>query len=524
MTRAPLSIVVIGAGFGGLAAAIRLQAAGHAVTLLEAAPAVGGKARVVPSEAGPVDTGPTVLTLRGVFDDLFALAGARLDDHVRLVPQPILARHWWPDGATLDLTPDRDANIAAIAGMAGAAEARAFARFDALAENLRAAFAAPVMEAPAPRLLPVVRAALARPGLWGALRPGLSFDALLRAHFRDPRLIQLFGRYATYVGGLPAQVPAVLAIIWRAEAAGVWAVEGGMHGLARALADLFVGLGGRLHLSSRVTGLRFAGGRVSGVEVGRDTLPGDAVVFNGDPAALATGLLGPGAHAAVPLSGIAPRSLSAHVWAFAARPRGAALVHHNVFFTADAATEFGPLAEGRLPQARTVYVCAEDRGGLPGSVRNDGPERFEMILNAPPGLADDTTLEDQCRSSTFSTLRACGLTFDREPASSALTTPMGFARLFPASAGAIYGRSPAGTLATFLRPLATTALPGLYLAGGGCHPGAGVPMAALSGRHAAAAIMSGRISPSHPGRTAMPGGMSTPSATTAAAPLASSAS
>jgi 1-hydroxycarotenoid 3,4-desaturase len=294
-----------------------------------------------------------------------------------------------------------------------------------------------------------------------------------------------------------------------------------MHGLARALTDLFLRLGGRLHLSTRATGLRLTGGRVTGVVIDRDTLPADAVVFNGDPAALAAGLLGPAAGAAVPGRGTRPRSLSAHVWAFAARARGAELIHHNVFFTADAATEFGPLAQGQTPLARTVYVCAEDRAsGLP----IDGPERFEMILNAPPGLPDDTTLEDQCRSSTFSTLLACGLTFDREPPSQALTTPESLDRLFPASQGAIYGRSPAGTLATFLRPLAATRLPGLYLAGGGCHPGAGVPMAALSGRHAAAAIMTGRISPSRSRPTAMPGGTSTPSATMAAAPSASSGS
>lgn len=524
MSSDPQSIVVIGAGFGGLSAAIRLRAAGHEVTLIEAAEAVGGKARVVPSAAGPVDAGPTVLTLRGVFDDLFALRSERLDDHVRLVPQPVLARHWWPDGSTLDLTPDRDANIAAIRALAGPHEAGAFARFDALAEGLRAAFAGPVMEAPAPRLLPVVRAALARPALWPALRPGLTLDGLLRAHFRDPRLIQLFGRYATYVGGLPAQVPAVLAIVWRAEAAGVWAVEGGMQGLAQALADLFLRMGGRLVLATRATGLRRQGGRVTGVEVGAEVLPAGAVVFNGDPAALSAGHLGPAARAAVPMRGTRPRSLSAHVWAFAARARGADLIHHNVFFTADAATEFGPLARGEVPPARTVYVCAEDRAGGPGRARTDGPERFEMILNAPPGLADATMLEDQCRSSTLSTLAACGLTLDREPPSCALTTPQDLDRLFPASGGAIYGRSPAGTLATFLRPLAVTRLPGLVLAGGGCHPGAGVPMAALSGRHAAAAIMTGRTSrwPSRP--TATPGGMSTLSATTAPAPSASSGS
>ncbi|MFM2388740.1 MAG: phytoene desaturase, partial [Pseudomonadota bacterium] len=163
--------VVIGAGFGGLSAAIRLAAAGHAITLVDSANAVGGKARAVPSVAGPVDTGPTVLTMRSVFDDLFALAGTRLEDHVTLIPQPILARHWWPDGSTLDLTPDRDANIAAITAFAGAREGRAFARFDAMAEKLRLAFDAPVMQSARPDLRAIARAALCTPAIWPALLP-----------------------------------------------------------------------------------------------------------------------------------------------------------------------------------------------------------------------------------------------------------------------------------------------------------------------------------------------------------------
>ncbi|HSF63661.1 MAG TPA: FAD-dependent oxidoreductase, partial [Paracoccaceae bacterium] len=93
-------VVIIGAGIGGLCAAVRLAHAGCAVTVVEAAPTPGGKMRTVPSAAGPVDAGPTVLTLRGVFDQVFAAAGTRLEDHLTLIPQPTLARHWWPDGST----------------------------------------------------------------------------------------------------------------------------------------------------------------------------------------------------------------------------------------------------------------------------------------------------------------------------------------------------------------------------------------------------------------------------------------
>jgi 1-hydroxycarotenoid 3,4-desaturase len=113
-------VVVVGAGIAGLAAAVRLAHAGLSVTVLERHAGPGGKMRALPSEAGPVDAGPTVLTLRGVFDALFASIGERLEDHIELVPQEILARHFWPDGSALDLFADETRSRAAIHAFAGA--------------------------------------------------------------------------------------------------------------------------------------------------------------------------------------------------------------------------------------------------------------------------------------------------------------------------------------------------------------------------------------------------------------------
>lgn len=507
--------IIIGAGMGGLAAAIRLAAQGFCVTVVDAADHPGGKARALPSAAGPVDCGPTVLTLRHVFDDLFALAGQRLEDHITLIPQPVLARHWWDGSPPLDLFPQRDANIEAIRAFAGPREAQAFARFDAQAEALFQAFDAPVMQSARPDLAAIARASLRQPRLWPALLPGMTLHRLLQTHFRDPRLVQLFARYATYVGGRPGHVPGVLSLIWRAEAAGVWAVEGGMHSLAAALARLAEGMGVRFRMATRARRILRQGGHVTGVEVEGATLPARICVFNGDPAALHLGLLGDGPQQAVPRRASEPRSLSACVWAFAARAHGADLVHHNVFFSADPRAEFGPIGQGEMPEKPTLYLCAEDRArGAPP----EALERFEIILNAPPGARPETTEDARCRTLTFPRLKDFGLTFSPEPHSEpqigALTTPDLLARLFPGSGGAIYGRSPEGMMATFRRPGARTGLPGLYLAGGGAHPGAGVPMAALSGKHAAEAIRQDRISASRSAPTATPGGMSTGSATT----------
>lgn len=510
-----LPIAVIGAGFGGLAAALRLAAAGRRVVVFDAGAAPGGKARALPSDAGPVQAGPTVLTLRDVFDDLFAVAGARLQDHVALDPLPVLARHVWSDGSLLDLHADPEANAAALRAFGGARAEAEFRAFGAHTAALRRAFEGAVMRAPRPLPGAILRAALANPALWPALMPGVTLGADLARRFTVPRLRQLFGRYATYVGGMPQSAPAVLALIWQAEGAGVWAPRGGMSALAGALAGLAQGLGAELRPNCPVARIEVAGGRVAAVVTAAGArVPVAGAVFNGDPRALALGLLGPDAAPAVPRRAVEPRSLSARVWAFAARPAGVELAYHTVFFADREGDEFGPLACGDTPAEPTIYVCAQDRTG---GARPD-VERFEMILNAPPLPHSDPEEPETCRRMTFARLARMGLTFDRVPDLAALTRPQGFEALFPGSGGSLYGLSPAGATASFRRPTARTRVPGLWLAGGGAHPGAGVPMAALSGLHAANAVIADLGSTRPWARTAMPGGISTGSATTAPAP------
>jgi 1-hydroxycarotenoid 3,4-desaturase len=207
MTGTDEKVVVIGAGMGGLAAAIRLAAAGLAVTVVEAHGAPGGKMRTVDSAAGPVDAGPTVMTMRGVFDDLFAAAGTTLDAHVTLHRETVLARHWWPDGSTLDLHADAEESAAAIRAWGGPRAESDFRRFSARAARLYDAFDAPVMQAARPTFARLAAHVAARPALIPAMDPISTLARSLARQFRDPRLRQLFGRYATYVGGSPFASP-----------------------------------------------------------------------------------------------------------------------------------------------------------------------------------------------------------------------------------------------------------------------------------------------------------------------------
>lgn len=521
MTDPKPKAVVIGAGIGGLASALRLAHAGLDVTVLDMHDAPGGKMRTRASDAGPIDIGPTVMTMRPVFEALFAEVGERLSDHVTLSEDDILARHFWRDGSTLDLYRDPERSVEAVGRFAGAEEARNFTAFSTKAKRLFEAFEDPVMMAPAPSLPKLTGQVLRNPGLIPALAPGRTLAQSLAAQFKDKRLQQLFGRYATYVGGSPYLSPAVLGLIWQSEANGVWSVKGGMHALAKACHDLAVTKGVRFRFNCRAKQVDIVDGTCRAVRIdGCDAVPADIVVFNGDPKALADGDLGTAAQPTVRKPGVTPRSLSAFVWGFAAEPNGVHLAHHNVFFCADPKQEFDDLAAGRMPRDGTLYVCAQDRGGAMPT----GLERFEIILNGPPGHPSRLEDENTCRTRTFETLQKMGLSFSPTPEVTHLTTPKGFAAAFPGSDGSLYGRSPHGMMATFQRPTARTKVKGLYLAGGGAHPGAGIPMACLSGKHAAAAILSDLASTSTSPRTATPGGMSTGSATMGSVRSPSSAS
>jgi 1-hydroxycarotenoid 3,4-desaturase len=512
-------VVVVGAGVGGLVSALLLACRGLDVTLVEAAPGPGGKMRQISLGDVRIDGGPTVFTMRWVFDQILADAGSSVDELLRLKPLRVLARHVWRNSdQRLDLLADVQHSADEIGRFAGADEARRYLAFCAEARAVHEHLETPALGGPRPTLAGLMRdlgpgglKALARLG------PFATLWARLGKHFRDPRLRQLFGRYATYCGGSPWQAPATLMLVAHVEQSGVWALEGGMHALAQALSGLAAQRGARQHYGRRCERILVDQGRVTGVRLeDGEVLRADAVVFNGDTNALARGLLGPEVEPAVASTPRHQRSLSALTWAVHGRTSGFPLARHNVFFDDDYASEFDDIFRARrLPQRGTVYVCAQDRDDRAAAPA--GRERLLCLVNAPadgdrrPFDAQET---DPCLNRSLALMQHCGLRIEDSPRMVA-TTPADFDRLFPATGGALYGPATHGWMTLFRRPGSMSALPGLFLAGGSVHPGPGVPMAALSGQLAAGAVMAHLDSTSRSHRVGTSGGTSTPSVTTA---------
>jgi 1-hydroxycarotenoid 3,4-desaturase len=472
-------IVVVGAGIGGLAAALRLSALGHKVQVIESAPTPGGKIRTLSGTNSPIDLGPTVLTLLSVFERLFRDVGENLHDHISVTQQHLLARHWWRDGTCVDLDANLETSLENIRNVFGEKSAAEFMSYYSDTLTLFECFDEPVMQNANPNLPSMMLAVMKRPSVIGKMRPVSTLAHGLAKQFSDPRLQQLFGRYATYVGGMPQTAPALLSLIWQAEAQGVWTINGGMHELARVIEALCIERGVEFTYNCRVKSITKH--QRTATQVILDTneaIDVDSVVFNGDPRAIALGHLGYEVQKSVPNIAKEERSLSAYVWGFDAKCNRPNLVHHNVFFADTPNSEFRDIAKGKMPSDPTIYVCAQDRGK---SLASPEIENFELILNAPPLNQRQPKEEDfeRCNEITFKRLEQFGLSFQGKRARQHLTMPQDFEALFPASEGSLYGQSPRGMMATLKRPKCTTKLNNLFLVGGGVHPGAGIPMATL---------------------------------------------
>ena len=467
-------VLVVGAGLGGLSAAIALAAAGRKVCVLEALDRPGGKAGVVTVDGASFDTGPSVLTMPDVFASLLALAGMKLEDHARLRSPSPAFRYAWADGATLDVHPSVDATLAAVRAAFGAAAEAEFATYLSYAKGLWERGAERFVRGPAPGahllLSPGNLLALA------SLDPFKTLQATIDARVREPHLRALLMRYATYNGSDPRRTPATLGCIAHVELGlGGFGVEGGIGALIDALALAAVRLGVEIRCGTPVRRLAVVSGRVVGVDVDAGRIAADTVVANHDAW---------GAPSA--------RERSTSGWTCVVRATRRPRVAHAVVFPADYDAEFVNLFDRRrVPADPTVYACAQGvahgRAGWPDA------EPVFLMVNAPAEGPEptDPAVWTALRERVLARAVAAGLVDAGDPVVWERTATDLAAR-FPGTNGAIYGPASHGAWSAFQRSPHRAGVRGLYLASGSAHPGGGMPLCVLSGRAAARAVLEDR--------------------------------
>ena len=479
-------VAVVGAGFAGLAAAIDLARGGAAVTLLERAHEVGGKAGEWRAGGFRFDVGPSVFTLSDVVEAIFRDAGR--ERPFDLEPLSPICRYVFPSGRVWDVYRELEPTLSGLA----ADEQHAYRRALAVARRLYQDAAPTFVRGPAPGLLRLAAYGV-RAG-WRA-QPGRRLTDLLASLGVRGDLLPFFLRFATYFGGDPYRAPAVLHnIAWVELGLGVTLPVGGVHGVVRALHGLAGELGVEVRTGVEVERLVECAGRVSGVVVAEGELEVDAVVAAVDRR-WALQLLG---------RQVPPRrfpSLSGTVALLGVRGETPGLAPHNVFFPPDYAREFHDLRAGRHPSDPTLYLHASAKGD-PADAPTDH-ENWFVMANAPalppgddtgaPGrpagrVHDERAAADAAAARRLrSTLAARGL----DPAGRTVVErdlgPADLARM--GDRGAIYGPMPQGLLSTLRPGPAVPGVTNLWLAGGTVHPGGGIPLALLSGRYAAADLL-----------------------------------
>ncbi len=486
-------IAIIGAGVGGMAAGIRLAAQGHEVQIFERNARVGGKLNLVEDGEWRFDTGPSLLTMPDVARDLFAAAGASLDDELELLPLDPICRYFYPDGIIFDASSDEGRMMAAISEFSER-DADNFPRFLDYGRRVYEVTAQPFLYSPleAKRIGSAFLQRLNRPQDIGRVLAPLTLDALVRNYFRDPHMRQLFDRYATYNGSSPYRTPAVYAIIPYVEYGfGAWYPRGGMYQIAEALLGLLAKVGATVHTAAPVRQIRCEPSKgATGVELVDGTVyTADAVIANVDIATTYRRLVPADFRPRTTLDRLEAMepSLSGFVLLLGTDCRFEQLQHHNIFFSHDYREEFIDIFTRLVaPRDPTIYVCATSR--TDPTQAPPGGENLFVLVNAPYLSAEFSWAAERetYRDLVIEKLERMGLNDLRAHiVYEQIITPNDLETRYGAQRGAIYGFSSNSLFAPFQRPGNRSRIPGLYFAGGSVHPGGGLPLVMLSGKIAA---------------------------------------
>ena len=476
--------IVIGSGFGGLAAAVRLGVRGYRVTVLEKLDAPGGRAYVYRQDGYTFDAGPTIVTAPYLLEDLWKICGKRLSDHVRLRSIDPFYEVRFDDGDVFRYTAD----LAMMREQIARIEPRDVEGFDRFLDTSRRIYEVAFdqqAEQPFHEIGALLRAA---PGL---LRLGgyRSVYQEVSRFFRSEKLRVLFSFHPLLIGGNPFTTTAYYCLIAHLERTyGVHYAEGGTGALVRGLVDLIEGVGGTLRCNAEVSQVLVEGGRARGVRLASgEVIESDIVVSNADAAWTYGKLLGhhPRRRWTDAKLARARYSMSLFVWYFGTRRRFDDVYHHTMVL--------GPRYKGLLDDIFRNKVLAKDfslylhrPSASDPSLAPPGCDAF-YVLAPVPHLQSGTDWREQAepyRAAVQQRLEATVMPgLGESIATSHMLTPLDFRDRLLSYKGAAVAMQPQLFQSAWFRPHnVSEEVRGLYLVGAGTHPGAGLPGVVSSAR------------------------------------------
>ncbi len=478
-------VVIIGAGLGGLSAALRLALQGFRVTIIEKNQSIGGKMGRYCAKGYSFDTGPTLLTMPFVVQELFEHAGCS-SVPIDLQPVDPICRYHWSDGSVLEATTDVQRMAEAFERFTPG-DGEGFFRFLQHGEQLYRSAVETFLFHPIGSLQWHELAAYAHlfPRVFriDAVR---SYDRAVRSFFRDRRTQQFFLRFATYNGSSPYQTPATMAVIPYIELTfGGWYITGGMYRLAETIMGLARQKGVVLHTGVEVRRILIRNRRCYGVQLNSgEIVEADAVLTNADAEYTETILLGRPHR-----QRRCKPSLSGFILLLGVRKRFQELGHHIILFSNDYPAEFDGLFDRyQLPHNPTVYIC--NSSSTDETQAPPGCSNLFILVNAPPLVSNHSPAVDwnseahRYRSAILKTMHDHGVAIaESDIEVEQMITPSDFEERFNAMHGAIYGQASNTRRTAFFRPPnRSRTVKGLYSVGGSGHPGGGVPLVLLSGK------------------------------------------
>ncbi len=478
--------IVIGAGVAGLAASIRLALQGFSVRVFEKNSYPGGKLSDFHQDGYHFDAGPSLFTQPGNIEDLFELAGVKIEDYFHYEQVPIACHYFFANGKKVKAWADPNRFSEEMKQELGE-DPQTIARYLKQSKRLYNAvgslFLKHSLHRPTDFKLSEVVHAL------GTVRPAYLFQSLHRFNkqqFKTEEATQLFNRYATYNGSNPYKAPAMLSLIPHLEMnEGTFYPKGGMISITKALHQLAIDCGVTFHFNCPVVKILTEGRKTTGVQTAENTYTASLIVSNQDVYFTYKHLLQQEARAQKVLK--QERSSSALIFYWGINHSFQELGLHNIFFSSDYQSEFRDIFQGgKLYKDPTVYINITSK--MEPGLAPEGKENWFVMVNVPANKGQDwERLKLEAKKSVLKRIsQALGTEIDPLIETEAILDPITIESKTMSYMGSLYGTSSNSKLAAFFRhPNFSKQYSNLYFVGGSVHPGGGIPLCLRS-----AAIMS----------------------------------